>query len=345
MPRRTAAFVPSPAQRALWPAVSGNALNGLGETVPRRPTPIYWHDPDSTPHGPLQRWFQQHNAGGALLAQARSARQKILDMPLAPLAPEPAVRSAPEWTEAVKRVALEGGADIVGVAVMREDWVFAGRQVPQRFIVMIGVAHDWERMKTAPEEPSFAEVVTQYARGNRAAKALASWLRGLGHDAVPHGGPMAGPVTLIPPAIACGFGELGKHGSIIHRELGASFRLASVLTDVPLIADAPDRFGADDFCLRCRVCEDACPPRAIADAKQTVRGVVRWYVDFDRCLPYFNEHGGCGICIAVCPWSRPGVAPALVEKLARRAGAARGTGGLSGAGSPAAAQPPQGLRR
>jgi len=43
-------------------------------------------------------------------------------------------------------------------------------------------------------------------------------------------------------------------------------------------------------------------------------------VDFDRCLPYFNEHGGCGICVAVCPWSRPGVATRLVEKLARRSG-------------------------
>ena len=49
-----------------------------------------------------------------------------------------------------------------------------------------------------------------------------------------------------------------------------------------------------------------------------VRGDTKWYVDFDKCVPYFNETTGCGICIAVCPWSRPGVAANLVEKLARR---------------------------
>jgi epoxyqueuosine reductase QueG len=70
--------------------------------------------------------------------------------------------------------------------------------------------------------------------------------------------------------------------------------------------------------MRCRACEDACPPAAIAPDKQRVRGEVRWYVDFDRCLPYFNEHGGCGICLAVCPWSRPGVADSLLAKMARR---------------------------
>ena len=51
---------------------------------------------------------------------------------------------------------------------------------------------------------------------------------------------MAGPVNLIPPALACGFGELGKHGSIINRRYGASFRLASVLTEMPLIEDQQD---------------------------------------------------------------------------------------------------------
>lgn len=313
-----ARFVPSSEQMALWPPVSGNAINGLGESERRRARPIYWHAPDATAHGPLQRFFQRHNAGGELLAQARAHRQRVLETPLSPLAATAVRCGAAHWTSEVKRVAQECGADIVGVARMRGDWVFEGHEVAQRFIVMIGVAHDYERMRTAPREPALAEVVTQYARGNQAARGLASWLRERGHDAKPHGGPMAGPVLLIPPAIACGFGELGKHGSIIHRRLGASFRLASVLTDVPLIPDSPDAFGADDFCSRCRVCERTCPPRAILPERQMVRGERRWYVDFDRCLPYFNEHGGCGICIATCPWSLPGVAPRLATKLARR---------------------------
>lgn len=91
-----------------------------------------------------------------------------------------------------------------------------------------------------------------------------------------------------------------------------------ILTNLPLVAYEPDVFGADDFCTNCRVCSDACPPEAIPEEKRWVRGTEKWYVDFDRCLPFFNETKGCGICIAVCPWSRPGVADTLVKKMARR---------------------------
>ena len=46
-----------------------------------------------------------------------------------------------------------------------------------------------------------------------------------------------------------------------------------------------------------------------------IRGEKRWYVDFDKCIPYFVKTHGCAICIEVCPWSRPGQGPKLVEKL------------------------------
>jgi epoxyqueuosine reductase len=311
-------FTPDPAQMVLWPGVSGNDINGRGEAAARRPSPIYWHRPEATAHGALQKWFYTRSSGAAV-AEARALRQQIIDQPLAPLATAAVERSAGEWSAAVKDVCTAAGAEDAGIAALRPEWVFEGYETPrERWLVVIAVAHDYDKIRAAPEEAAAAEVIRQYARGNRIAKALASWLRVQGHDAVPHGGPMAGPITLIPPAIACGMGELGKHGSLIHRRLGANFRLASVLTDVPLVADAPDVFGADDFCLHCRVCEDACPPEAIEPGKQLVRGEKRWYVDFDKCLPYFNETQGCAICIAVCPWSRPGVAETLVAKRARR---------------------------
>jgi len=47
--------------------------------------------------------------------------------------------------------------------------------------------------------------------------------------------------------------------------------------------------------------------------------VKKWYVDFDRCLPFFNETAGCAICLAACPWSKPGVADKMLVKLARNA--------------------------
>lgn len=318
MPRQRITFAPNPEQMALWPSISGNDINGLGEAQPRRPRPIYWHSPDATPHGPLQRWFYARSAADPLLARARAERQAILDEPIPDVATERAELSAREWTDLIKRTAVEAGADLVGIARMRPEWVFEGFDVPQRWIIMIGVAHDYEQMKLAPEPQAAAEVVRQYGRGSRVAKRVASAIRDRGHPASPHGGPLAGPILLIPPAIACGFGELGKHGSIINRRFGSSFRLASVLTDVDLLPDRQDEFGADDFCMSCKLCEDRCPPSAIKPSKQVVRGELKWYVDFDKCLPYFNETMGCGICLAVCPWSRPGVAPRLVDRLMRR---------------------------
>jgi epoxyqueuosine reductase len=141
-----------------------------------------------------------------------------------------------------------------------------------------------------------------------------------GHHADPYPGPMAGALLLIPPAISAGLGELGKHGSLISPRFGAGVRFAGVTTDLPLVPTRPIQFGADEFCATCQVCTQACPPRAIAPNKQMVRGVERWYVDFDKCIPYFAEAASCGICIAECPWTRPAVRPKLLATMARRMG-------------------------
>src|ERR1700679_2835535 len=50
------------------------------------------------------------------------------------------------------------------------------------------------------------------------------------------------------------------------------------------------------------------------------RGVERWYVNFDKCIPYFAEAASCGICIAECPWTRPSVRPKLLATMAQRIG-------------------------
>lgn len=44
-------YCPSAEQRALFPDISGNAINGLGEARRRQPAPLYWFDPDTIPHG------------------------------------------------------------------------------------------------------------------------------------------------------------------------------------------------------------------------------------------------------------------------------------------------------
>jgi ferredoxin len=310
-------FQPSDDQRTLLPDVTGNQINGLGETRSRRPSPIYWHNPTTIPHGKLQSWFQ------ALPREAghEAARVRAYELPREPLPPvaqTPKSAAPKDWTAAVKSAALAAGADQVGIAAVNREWVFEGVEVGFRWIVLMVVPMVYDKLKQAPSPTAAEEVLEKYGDGTEMARTLACWMRERGWDADPHCGPSAGALLIIPHAIEAGLGELGKHGSMINAKHGANFRLAYVLTDAPLTPGAPHRFGADAFCLNCRVCVDACPPDAVYETKQTVRGDAKWYVDFDRCVPYFNEHETCAICLAVCPWSRPGIAPNLLEKMARR---------------------------
>jgi epoxyqueuosine reductase QueG len=207
---------------------------------------------------------------------------------------------------------------------MDPAYVFEGYAIEHPWIIVIALAHNYERLREVPSDETngvgVCDVGDQYARGTRSSYHLANWIRSQGYQADPYPGPMAGALLLIPPAIAAGLGELGKHGSLISPRFGSGVRLAGVTTDMPLIPTKSRRFGADDFCASCQVCTQACPPGAISPNKQMVRGIERWYVDFDKCIPFFAEAASCGICIAECPWTRPSVRPKLLATMARRLG-------------------------
>jgi len=314
-----APWQPSDELMALWPGESGNAINGLGEAHPRRPTPVFWRPDGTVTHAGIQSYFYQYDKDNERIAAARKWRQAIAGIPVAEIAEEPAAMSAGEWTELIKAAALELGADDVGICAYREEWTYDDREPPQgRWIISLAFGQDYGAMARAPHEDAYIEVMRQYARAGGTAGHLANRIRERGYYAAAKTGPNTEDVMMIPAAIESGLGELGKHGSMIHRRLGANFRLSAVMTDAPLTADSPEEFGVDEFCSRCQVCTRECPPDAIAPEKQLVRGERKWYVDFDKCIPYFIESKTCGICLAVCPWSRPGVADNLIAKLARR---------------------------
>ena len=312
-------FSPKPEQLALIPATSGNTINGLGETRFRRASHVYWHDPDTIAHGELQKWFYTQDPDNQAIAKARAARAKILDIEVPPVIGKPLQQPAADWSRELAAYANTRELELFGITALKPEWTYSGVTLDYRWVIMIGVAHDYEQMKTAPEAPAGAEVVRQYGRATKACKDITAWIRKRGWDAAPQAGPMAGQLLMIPPALECGFGELGKHGSIINKDYGSSFRLAAILTNAPLVPTTRVDYGVDDFCSRCQVCANACPPDAIGPEKVTVRGTSKWYVDFDKCIPFFNEYYGCGICIVVCPWSKPGRGPRIVEQLNRRA--------------------------
>ena len=329
--KRTKQYKPSKEQLALFPDISGNTINGLGETNKRRPRPIYWLEAKKLVHGDLQDYFYKQNEklqpyraemtkdAIKLGIFSESAHAELVSVA------DKRVEDAPEnWTSRLKEFALNNEADVVGITHLVEEWVFEGFEVQGKLLIVLGVAMNNKETLKKPDftkeemAKSVDETARQYNRVERAANALADWIRGQGWHADSLGSPLTDAVLKIPAAINAGLGQLGKHGSLINDKYGAAFRLSIVATDLPLIEDSPRDIGVDDFCTRCKLCTDICPTDAIFSEKQMVRGDVKWFVDFDKCIPYFNDTVSCGMCYAACPWSMPGVAPKLTSKMLRR---------------------------
>jgi len=300
--------------------VSGNTINGLGETTPRQASPFFWHPPNLHPYGELQNVARKNSRkcpGSAEVFMAAYTHPE-----LAPIAEARNPAPAAQLTDEATAVALANGASAVGITAMDPMYVFEGHTIEEPWVIVLELAPDYEKLKQVPSDETngvgVSAIGEQYARGTRSSYALANWIRSQGYTAHAYPGPSASALLLIPPAIAAGLGELGKHGSLISRRFGAGGRLAGVTTDMPVVPTHQERFGADEFCLTCQVCTRNCPPGAISDSKQMIRGVERWYVDFDKCIPYFAEAASCGICIADGPWTRPDARPKLLATMAKR---------------------------
>ena len=147
------------------------------------------------------------------------------------------------------------------------------------------------------------EAMSIYARCAEIATELARYIREeLGYPALAHhNGGFA--IQAIPVMHQVGFGELGKHGSLINPALGANFRPGFVTTDLPLALDEPIAFGVQDYCLTCNLCTNNCPGDAIAADYIVTQGIKRWLVDNEKCYPIsrFREEY-CHICVDVCPY-------------------------------------------
>jgi ferredoxin len=300
---------------------SGNTVNGLGETEERPASPFFWHKPERQEFGELQEAVINHHRKSPDISAAYSSGPHRGPSPVSKAVQKNDI--TPERaTKDIKQFVLENEGDLVGIVRLDPMWVYEGFEIGEPWVIIIGVAMDHDRLNQAPasfENPTAGvEVAEKYNQASRTCRNLVNYILVQGFEAKAFPGPFATALNMIPAAIAAGFGELGKHGNMINREYGSNFRLSAITTDLPMIADEADDLGSDSFCHRCQVCTNACPPGAISSDKQMVRGLEKWYVDFDKCIPYFGETMACGICIARCPWSTPGRAPKLAEKWANR---------------------------
>ena len=314
--RRKTASAPPPADYAFAyesPPVSGNAINGLGETRWRRAREVF-HGSGARPleWEALQSYFGMMVPLRLLLLWMSirwSARNSN-----GPVAKRRRVFASPSEAAAhVKDMAKLFGAEQAGIGPVTEECVYDSFTITLPHAIVVAVAHDPRDMQGSPDRESGIGTMRTYKKTGRAAVDLARYIRGMGWRAVAYG--QSAEVLHIPLAINAGIGQLGKHGSLISKEIGTSFRLAAVFTDLPLAYDGKVDIGVEDLCANCLRCSTDCPAGAISNTKQTVRGAEKWYVDFDKCVPYFVKTYGCGYCLEVCPWADGGRAGWLSERL------------------------------
>jgi epoxyqueuosine reductase len=303
---------------------SGNEINGLGDELPRRATPVFHGSGrQQLEWSALDRFFVTINCWTNVWHNLRNFwHLRNADGPIA--ATRLTVDDAAAMAADVKQRALQSGAGIVGITEMTETAVLDGSSATYRYAISIGVPMDQDEMRYVPQKRAGIAVMRSYVAGTKAVVGLAQHIRSLGWPARAYG-LNCNDILQLPLAVRAGLGQLGKHGSLITTEYGSNLRLAAVLTDLPMAVDRPVDLGVEDLCTRCQRCRIDCPPDAIFDTKQMVRGERKWYVDFDKCVPYFTKTYGCGICLEVCPWSESGRGPWLSETLLSKRDRSAGT--------------------
>ena len=208
----------------------------------------------------------------------------------------------------LKQKAAEFGADIVGICQIEPSDVYRGRTVTEKYAVAVGQRMRWREFQVVPSRESAIECLRVYFTLGETVIQLAAHIRSLGYSCTIEHPVGDSDLLHIPIGLKAGFGELGRHGSIIHPKLGPLFRMGSVATSIELAVDHPIDAGIAKFCDTCRACRKYCPPQAIPDERSPEAGkdhlgYDRYMVDTGRCFPYFAKYSYCSICLPVCVYN------------------------------------------
>jgi epoxyqueuosine reductase QueG len=208
----------------------------------------------------------------------------------------------------LKNVALNLGADEVGICKIEPEDIYKDREVSEKYAIVVGQKMLWRMFQKVPSHDSAVECLRVYYTLGEVVIQLAEYIRCLGYPCrVEH--PIGDSDVLhIPLAIKAGFGEIGRHGSLINPKMGPLFRIGSVITDLDLEIDHPIDAGIAEFCDKCQICMKKCPADAIPKDREKSGtkdhlGNYLYKVDTGRCFPYFAKHNYCSICLPVCVYN------------------------------------------
>lgn len=96
--------------------------------------------------------------------------------------------------------------------------------------------------------------------------------------------------------VLAGLGWIGRNNLLVNEKLGSQFRLASILTNMPLKVDAPSK----NNCGSCKLCVKICPSGAI----QCTPAEFDHAKCFEKLKSFQSqrqvEQFVCGVCVNVC---------------------------------------------
>ncbi|KAA3647341.1 MAG: reductive dehalogenase [Chloroflexi bacterium] len=190
------------------------------------------------------------------------------------------------------------------------------RMVPNaaKYVIVYTVQMSTETMRRAPTPLASQTTTLAYKRGETIQASLQEFLRGLGYQCLAESSTNA---LGIAPAMAvmAGLGEMSRLNRLITPEFGPMVRVFKAFTDLPVAVDKPIDAGIMEFCKRCKKCAEACPSESLSFEDEPTwetrggwnnPGHKAYFEDAVTCRAFWREQAGtnCGICFAVCPFTK-----------------------------------------
>ncbi len=220
----------------------------------------------------------------------------------------------------IKRIAKFFGADLCGITAYDPRWTYATRvdtrdmsaapnDVEATSVIVLGHQMDADLTQTYPSALAGAATGREYSHEAAIVMQVAAYIRNLGYEATAS---MNDTGLVIPYALKAGLGEYARNQLVITPEFGPRLRFSKIYTTIPLVHDAPNKYGVAEVCNICTRCADACPVKALPfDApkaggnQSSIKGVVKWTSDAEKCFGYWAKLASdCAICMRVCPFNR-----------------------------------------
>lgn len=225
-----------------------------------------------------------------------------------------------DFNQLEQELKAEGVAQI-GYAAVEEDLPPRYKAFPRAMILVWRLCDGVldEVLDGGPTFSYFQHYRAVNATLDRLTLRIATLLEREGYRAIPvaasqsvhDNGAYAGIFPHKTAAVRAGLGWIGKNALFVSPEWGPRVRLATVLTDHPLVPERVCRAESVSRCGNCRRCVDACPAHALTGRefeagmrREEILAPGQCSAHMKQAYQQIGRGAVCGICAAVCPFGR-----------------------------------------